>query len=80
MDVSHGCIFSAPLHKVCEFRNSLFSRADKVRRMSRASAPANLSLAEFAFRSDFFRNLFSRAKSAARNARALAPEGLLLPN
>jgi hypothetical protein len=36
-----------------------FSRADKASRMNRALAPANLSLAEFAFYSDFFRSLFS---------------------
>jgi hypothetical protein len=39
-----------------------FSRADKVGKMSRALAPADPSLAEFAFRLDFFRSLFSRAK------------------
>jgi hypothetical protein len=41
-----------------------FSRANKVSRMSRASAPANPFFAGFAFRSDFFRNLFSRAEEA----------------
>jgi hypothetical protein len=34
-----------------------FSRADKVSKMSRALAPADPSVAEFAFRSDFFRSL-----------------------
>jgi hypothetical protein len=38
-----------------------FSRANKVTKMSRALAPANPYLAEFAFHSDFFRSLFSRA-------------------
>jgi hypothetical protein len=42
-----------------------FSRADKVGKMSRALAPADPSLAEFAFRLDFFRSLFSRAAKAA---------------
>jgi len=33
-----------------------FSRADKVSKMIRDSAPANPSCAGFAFRSEFFRN------------------------
>jgi hypothetical protein len=34
--------------------------------MSRASAPANPSSAEFAFHSDFFSSLFSRAEKGQR--------------
>jgi hypothetical protein len=41
--------------------------------VSRASAPANPFLAEFAFRSDFFSNLFSRADAVGIVSRASAP-------
>jgi hypothetical protein len=49
-----------------------FSRADKVSKMSWALAPANPSLSEFAFHSDFFRSLFSRA-AKAENRGGLQP-------
>jgi hypothetical protein len=57
-----------------------FSRADKVNKMSRASAPADPSFAGFAFHSDFFRNLFSRADIANKMRWASAPEGCFFAN
>jgi hypothetical protein len=52
-----------------------FSRADKVRKMSRALAPANPSLSEFAFHSDFFRSHFSRAETATKSMWPSGPAG-----
>jgi hypothetical protein len=43
--------------------------------MSRASAPANPSFAEFVFHSGFFRNLFSPYANPAEQMRASAPGG-----